>query len=192
MPYRGRFLINSLRQIGIDGIDQASVTRGLVEGRLAAKQLIDVMHEIVPGFENARLRNFASSLGTRESRKIIGEYSLTESDVMHEGRFDDSIGVCPEFLDGYGVVILPTTGRYFHVPYGITIPKKIDNLLVAGRSVAGDKMSHTATRQMVCCAVTGQGTGVAAATSIKEDVSCRDVTISHVQKALEKQGVRIK
>ncbi len=112
--------------------------------------------------------------------------------MRNEARFEDSIGIFPEFLDAYGLVIIPTTGRYFHVPYRILIPQKVENLLVAGRCVAGDKMSHAATRQMMCCAVTGQGAGVAAAVSIKDNVNCREVDILKVQKGLEKQGVRIR
>jgi hypothetical protein len=120
-----------------------------------------------PGFEKAKLRTIGSSVGTRESRKIEGRYYLTEYDVRNQAQFEDSIGIFPEFLDAYGIVIIPTTGRYFQVPYGIMVPKLVDNLLVAGRSVAGDKVSHSATRQMMCCAVTGQGAGIAAATAIK-------------------------
>ena len=77
------------------------------------------------------------------------------------------------------------------VPYGIILPQKVENLLVAGRCVAGDKVSHAATRQMMCCTVTGQGAGVAAAVSVKENVTCRQVDISEVQEALKRQGVRI-
>jgi len=62
---------------------------------------------------------------------------------------------------------------------------------VAGRCVAGDKVSHAATRQMMCCTVTGQGAGVAAAVSLKDKVPCREVSIAKVRKALKKQGVRI-
>ena len=117
---------------------------------------------------------------------------LTEYDVKNQARFKDSIGVCPEFLDAYGFAIIPTTGRYFQIPFGIILPKKVENLLVAGRCVAGDKISHAATRQRVCCIATGQGAGVAAAVSIKDNRNCRDVDIFKVQKALENQGVRIK
>jgi hypothetical protein len=145
----------------------------------------------MPGFEKAKLRNFCSSIGTRESRKILGEYKITEDDVRNQARFDDSIGIFPEFLDGYGVVIIPTTGRYFQVPYGIILPQQVENLLVAGRCVSGDKISHAATRQMMCCAVTGQGAGVASAISLKDNVTCRAVNIASVQKTLKKQGVRI-
>ncbi len=109
-----------------------------------------------------------------------------------QARFEDSIGIFPEFLDAYGVVIIPTTGRYYQVPYGIMVPQTMDNLLVAGRCVSGDKMSHAALRQMMCCTVTGKGAGVAAAVSVKDQVSCSRVNIGQVQKALEKQGVRIR
>ena len=71
------------------------------------------MRRRTPGFEKTRLKNIGSSLGTRESRKIIGDYNITEYDVKNQARFEDSIGICPEFLDGYGTVIMPTTGRYF-------------------------------------------------------------------------------
>jgi hypothetical protein len=87
--------------------------------------------------------------------------------------------------------LIPTTGRYFQLPYGIILPQKVDNLLVAGRCVAGDQESHAATRAMMCCALTGQGAGVAAAVSIREKKTPRKVDIKKVQQALVRQGVRI-
>ena len=88
-------------------------------------------------------------------------------------------------------MILLTTGRYFQVPYGIMLPQKVENLLVVGRAVAGDQESHAATRQMMCCAVTGQGAGVAAAVSLHEGVSVAEVDIKKLQRKIQKQGVRI-
>ena len=176
---------------GIDPTDVRDLTRGEIEGRQHALWALDALKKYTPGFERAKLRTFGSSLGTRESRKIIGAYNITGHDVKNQARFEDSIGIFPEFLDAYGVVIIPTTGRYFQIPYGIILPQQVENLLVAGRCVAGDKISHAATRQMMCCTVTGQGAGVAAAASLKDSVTCREVNIGKVQSALSKQGVRI-
>ena len=67
----------------------------------------------------------------------------------------------------------------------------IDNLLVAGRCVAGDAVSHAAIRSQMCCTVTGQGAGVAAAVSLKDGQSTSRVDIGRVQRALRAQGVRI-
>ncbi len=183
--------LNVIYMPGYDPTDVRDLTRGEIEGRKQALWAVNALRKYTPGFENASLRTFGSALGTRESRKIIGRYHLTGDEVRNQGRFADAIGIFPEFLDAYGIVILPITGRYFQVPYGITVPQKVDNLLVAGRCVAGDRISHSATRQMMCCAVTGQGAGVAAALSIKEGVTCGEVNVGRLQAALVRQGVRI-
>jgi hypothetical protein len=183
--------LNMVYMYGYDGTDVMDLTRGEIDGRHQVMLTIEVLRKYVPGFEEANLRNFSMTLGIRDSRVIIGKYALTEHDVRNQARFENSIGIFPEFLDGYGVLVLPTTGRYFQVPYGILLPENVENLLVAGRCVSGDKLSHAALRSMMCCTVTGQGAGVAAAISVKGGVNCGDVDIKRVQKALTKQGVRI-
>jgi hypothetical protein len=183
--------INVAHVLGIDSTDVWDLTRAEIEGRQKAVWALEALKKYTPGFENARLRSFNSSLGTRDSRKIVGETVLTEHDVKNQAHFDDSIGIFPEFLDAYGEVIMPTTGRYFQIPYGAILPQKVENLLVAGRCVSADKTAFAATRQMMCCTVTGQGAGVAAAVAVKDGVSCRRANVSRIQKALEGQGVRI-
>jgi hypothetical protein len=184
--------INVVYMRGYDATDVRDLTRGEIEGRRQAMWAFDALKKYTPGFERAAIRSFGSSLGTRESRKIIGRTNLTEHHVRNQARFDDAIGIFPEFLDAYGIVILPTTGRYFEVPYGIMVPQNVENLLVAGRCVAGDRISHAATRQMMCCTVTGQAAGVAAALSIEDGVNCSQVDIGRLQKRVAGQGVRIR
>lgn len=176
----------------IDGTDPDSMTRGEIEGRRQAMHAIDALRRYTPGCSTARLRNFGMTIGIRDTRKIDAVYNMTDSDVREQARFDDTIGIYPEFIDGYGILILPTTGRYFQLPYRNLLPKGIDNLLVAGRSSGGDRVSHAATRNMACCAVLGQGAGAAAAISLRTDREVVDVDIVDVQTELERQGVRIR
>lgn len=183
--------LNIVYMRGKDPTSVWDLTRAEIEGRQQAMWALAALKKYTPGFEKAKLRTFGSSVGVRESRKIIGEYILTGDDVRNEARFEDSVGIFPEFLDMFNLAIIPTTGRYFQLPYRILVPLKVENLLVAGRCVAGDKASHAATRQMMCCTVTGQAAGVAAAVSVKDDVTCRRVSVRNVQKALNRQGVRI-
>ena len=70
-------------------------------------------------------------------------------------------------------------------------PGAVRHLIVAGRATGGDRIAHAATRNMSCCAVTGQGAGVAAAVSIRADRPLDDVDISAVQAELIRQDVRI-
>src|SRR5260370_5637481 len=102
------------------------------------------------------------TLGIRDTRKIDALYNLTGQDVREQARFDDAIGIFPEFIDGYGILILPTTGRYWQVPYRALVPKRLGNLLVAGRCIRGDNRSHAPARHMMCFARSRQGAGVAA------------------------------
>jgi hypothetical protein len=183
--------MNAIHIPDVDSTDVWDLTKAEIEGRQQVMWAVAALKKYTPGFTRARLRTMGASLGTRESRKIVGRYNLTEHDVLNQARFEDSIGIFPEFLDGNDIAIMPSTGRYFQVPYGVVLPQKVENLLVSGRCVAGDKVSHAATRQMMCCAVTGQGAGIAAAVSLKSGVTCREVDVSQVQKRLIRQGVRI-
>jgi len=87
--------------------------------------------------------------------------------------------------------VLPTTGRYFEIPYGTLVPRRIGNLLVGGRCIAGDPISHASVRSMMCCTVTGQAAGVAAAVSLRDGVDAADVNIGALQAELRRQNVRI-
>lgn len=175
----------------LDGTDPDALTHGEMAGRRQAMHAIDALKAFMPGCENAKLRNFGMTLGIRDTRKIDAVYNLSESDVLGEARFDDSIGIFPEFIDGYGYLILPTTGRYFHVPYRSMLPRGVNNLIVAGRAIGGDKVSHAAVRNMMCCAVSGQGAGVAAALAVKSGRGFAGLDLAAVQRELLRQGARI-
>ena len=183
--------MNLVHLAGIDGTDPDSLTAGEIEGRKQAMLAIEALKRFMPGCENARLRNFGMSLGIRDTRKVDTVYSMTEMDVREQGRFEDSIGIFPEFIDGYGILILPTTGRYFEVPYRNLLPQGVKNLLVSGRATAGHKVAHAATRNMACCAVIGQGAGVAAALSVQQERALEALNITDIQTELARQGARV-
>ena len=183
--------LNLVHLLGYDGTDPDDLTRGEMEGRRQAMMAIEALKRYTPGCEQAKLRNFGMTLGIRDTRKIDALYNMREIDVRNQGRFEDSIGIFPEFIDGYGVLILPTTGRYFQIPYRTLLPKGVRNLICAGRITGGDRISHAATRNMMCCTVTGQGAGVAAALSVQQNRDLSHLSVPSIQKELLRQDVRI-
>ena len=182
--------MNLIHLAECDGTSPDSMTHFEMEGRRQSMMAIEALRRYTPGCAGVRLRNFGMTIGIRDTRKIDAVYNMTESDVRHEARFEDSVGIYPEFIDGYGVLILPTTGRYMHVPYRSMLPKRVKNLLVTGRAIGGDRIAHAATRNMACCAVAGQGAGIAAALSIKHGVALDAVNMGALQTELARQGVR--
>ena len=183
--------LNLVHLPNCDGTDPGDLTTGEIQGRHQAMMAITALKAFMPGCEHAKLRNFGMTLGVRDTRKIDAVYNLSGADVREQARFEDSIGIFPEFIDGYGILILPTTGRYFHVPYRSLIPRGVSGLLVAGRCIGGDKVSHAAVRNMMCCAVSGQGAGTAAAISLQSGQPFDRLDVGRVQAELLRQGARI-
>jgi ribulose 1,5-bisphosphate synthetase/thiazole synthase len=182
--------LNLVHLAEIDGTDPNDLTAGEMRGRREAIYALEALRSFMPGCETAKLRNFGMTLGIRDTRKIDAVYNLTGQDVREQARFEDAVGIFPEFIDGYGTLILPTTGRYWHLPYRALVPRNVGNLLVAGRCIGGDKMSHASARNMMCCAVSGQGAGVAAAVSIQRGEDFDRLSIAAIQQELARQGAR--
>ncbi|PVZ83941.1 pyridine nucleotide-disulfide oxidoreductase [Serratia sp. S1B] len=175
----------------IDCTDVLDLTRAEIDGRKQALYAIETLRQFQPGFEKATLKNFGMTVGVRESRHIIGRTRLTENDICHQGRYPDSIGIFPEFIDGNGQLKLPLQPHYFHVPFGCMVPQGVENLLVCGRAIDADKFAYATIRNMGCCFVTGEGAGVAAAVSIQDNTPVSAVNIQKVQAVLEGNGVKV-
>ncbi len=185
--------LNLTLEYGIDATNVWDLTKAEFDGRQQVMWAVDVLREYGKemGFENCWLRSMGGQIGIRESRRIVGDYALTKDDVLGKKHFEDSIGVFTSFLDGYGYMIIAKDDGHFELPYRILIPKDIENLYVAGRCVSCEAEAIGATRMMVCCATTGQAAGTAAAMSIKDGVSVRDLDIKKLQDQLASDGVRL-
>jgi hypothetical protein len=86
-----------------DVVMEGTTVKGVITERKSGRQAI-LAKRVIDATGDA-------NLGTREARKIVGRYNLTEHDVLNEACFEDSIGICPECLDGSGYVIMPSTGQ---------------------------------------------------------------------------------
>lgn len=184
--------LNLVHMHAVNALDARSVTAACIEGRRKTRDALKALAHSVPGCEDIRLRNHASVLGVRDTRKVLGKHQLTGRDVLTLRSFEDSVGVCPRFVDGYGVLLLPLESETFEVPYRCIQSQDVDNLLVAGRCVAGDHVSHAAMRNMACCFVTGQGAGVAAAVSVLHRISTDACDARLIQAELARQGTRVR
>ena len=172
----------------LDGTDPVDLTKA---ERIMRQQAADVVRLLrdkeVPGFANAYLQQVSAWAGVRETRRIVGEYVLTEEDAMTAARFTDAIARRFGSLDiGFvrGEKMTP-----HDVPYRALIPKKIDNILASGRHISTTHVGVSCGKSMGNCMATGHAAGVAAALSIREGVTPRDLNVRLVQKRLVEDGV---
>ena len=79
--------LNLVHMDGVDALSVDEITEAEMRGRKATMSALRALRHTVPGFEDAKLRNYSMTLGVRDTRKIVGRYNLTRKDVLEEGRF---------------------------------------------------------------------------------------------------------
>ncbi|GHV09549.1 pyridine nucleotide-disulfide oxidoreductase [Spirochaetia bacterium] len=181
--------INRVR-VPVDGTDVQSLTQAEIKSRKCVLDTLELLKKFEPGFEAARLRNFATAMGVRETRRIKGAYQLTQEDIDGQRHFEDTVAVYPVCADGPGRVAV-ATDAWFQIPFGIMVPSGAENLLVAGRCVSATKDATHTSRGVDFAFATGQAAGAASALSIKQGKNSRAVDIKALQAELVRQGVRI-
>jgi len=171
-----------------DGTDVRDLTRA---ERIMRQQAVDTLRLLkdrqIPGFEHAYLQQVSAWAGVRETRRIVGEYVLTEEDAKRGARFPDVVARRFGFLD-IGFVRFEEMKPH-DVPYRALIPKKVDNILASGRNISTSHVAMSAGKSMGNCMATGHAAGVAAALFIQEGVTPRALDFKVVQKALREDGV---
>mgnify|MGYP005844729401 CR=1 FL=1 len=166
-----------------DALDVSHLTACEVELRKRIVRACEFYRARLPGFAQATLLDTASQVGTRESRRIEGEYTLTEADLTRAGSPDSiGVGVC---WTG------PHAAQAFAFPYRCLVPKRVDNLLFAGRCISADHQAHQNTRVIPNCIVTGQGAGTGAAVALATGRTPRRISVQELQRALRSQGVEV-
>jgi glycine/D-amino acid oxidase-like deaminating enzyme len=212
---RGTAICNTTRVYDVDGADPDDLTRGQIAARRQIDSLVAFVRRYLPGGEKAFLIDVAPRLGVRETRRIVGEYSLTDEDAYADATFADAIldlegGLVklprpasldvhmPEPIEGSPQDLLerfpervPEESHRFQVPYRVLVPRAVDNLLVAGRAISVSHMIDSWTRNMVICMHTGQVAGVAAALSASMGTQPRSIDVTALRAALLDQGVAV-
>lgn len=143
-----------------------------------------------PGYEEVFLLDTASQLGVRMSRILNGEYRLTLEDTMTYKTFSDVIGISGAWTSMlYKGKKVPSNERpLWQIPYRSLIPKKTDNLLVAGRCFCFERELVEDARIIGTCLITGHGAGAAAGLAVKERKSVKDIDVSKLRNLLVQQG----
>ncbi len=152
--------------------------------------------------KNFRLSWVSHVVGKRESRRLLGDYVMTEHDIDPNRLFEDRVS-----YGGWGVDLHPPGGFYddeppatfshkvkFSVPLRSLYAKDIDNLMMAGRNISVSHAALGATRVMITCGLQGEAVGTAAGVCRKHQVMPRAVAQRHIaelQQQLLKNGCYI-
>lgn len=197
MPISDILHFNTTRVVKMDPTSAIDISKAEIIARKQVKEVYEFMKEHAEGLENSYLMMTAPEIGVRESRKIIGDYVLTEQDVRACTKFEDAIAACNYEIDIHNPEGTGTThyffpiGEYYTIPYRSLIPQTVNNMLVAGRCISSDHGAQASYRIMptVCCL--GEAAGTAIGLAVKNKVGVREVNVKELQKTLKDNGAFI-
>lgn len=161
-------------------LDAFSLTECEIVLRERIMKTISFLRKNMPGYESCVLLDTASQLGVRYGRLIKGEYMLTEKDMWASKSFDDVICKGGAFWK---------EGTIYDIPYRCLVPKRIENLLVAGRCFSSSQKGNYGARVIPTCMAMGEAAGAASAISAKKKILPRDIDVPLLQQKLAGQGV---
>ncbi len=185
---------NTTRVVKKNPVDPFDVSWAEREARRQMYDIYRMLKEELPSFRNAQIVSSASWIGSRESRMIDGEHLLNENELKDCTRFPDAIAAGNYDIDihnpegsGTSHYYFPD-GEYYTIPYRSLVPKKINNLLVAGRCISSTHEAQASYRIMpiVCCL--GEAAGVGASVAVKNNCTPKDADIKEIQKILLDNG----
>lgn len=167
-------------------------SRGEVEMRKFNIAEVKFLRKYVPGFENAYLSGMAPYMALREGRHPVGEYLLTRDDIINESKFPDAVlkrtlgdptdtseARMPRVNDR-GELIRKKPSEDVKgklrsytcdIPYRAFLPKKVDNLLLAGECLSCTHDWFYGYRLIPWCMRTGEVAATAAVTALKQGIT---------------------
>jgi 2-polyprenyl-6-methoxyphenol hydroxylase-like FAD-dependent oxidoreductase len=168
---------------GNNCLNVEDLTAAEVKVRKVMRETHKILKARMPGFERSSILDTASQIGTRGSRRLLGEYVITMGDLRAGAVYDDTIAAIPRFTEN---VSAKSPNRC--IPYRALVPRTIENLLVAGRCFSSDVAANDVLNLIPFCIQMGEAAGTAAALSLKEHINPRRVDYKAVQQRLLDQG----
>ena len=188
------------RQVNTTQVNRVDITRieqifpADYELRQQINLLRDFLRENLPGYENIKVIGSGTTTGVRESRRIMGDYVIDADELSAGKRFPDVIVHDALFIvdihnpDGAGQA--EDKIQYcqpYDLPYRCFLPKGLEGLMVAGRCISGTHRAHASYRVMSICMAMGEA--VAAALSVQNGCTPRQLDVALLQKTMTDKGI---
>lgn len=192
-PARKEVCLNATRVANVDATQTSALCKTLPPLIEQVLQCTKFLQKNLPGFENAHFSGLAPRLGIRETRRIVGTYSLTGEEVLQAKKSEQGVAKGCHHVDihqdGTGQVRIPVAnGGSYDIPFGTLVPRDLKNVMMAGRCISADREAHGTMRVMGSCMGMGQAIGLAAALCNQKNVSPHDLSIELLRSTLKEHG----
>ncbi|MDD5398761.1 MAG: FAD-dependent oxidoreductase [Dehalococcoidia bacterium] len=191
---KGVVQIFGTRVFDINPLDPEKAALGEMEQRRQIRDITALLKKEIPAFKDCRLINTGVSMGLIGTRRIRGDYFITQQDIIDAKKFDDAIAAGTYRLevwepDGTNMRFNHLVGTWYTIPFRALLPKGLDNVMVAGSCISGQIIAMATWVVMPMCYKTGQAAGTAAYLCIKGNEVPRNIPVAELQKLLREDGI---
>lgn len=189
----GLYAMMANHEYGTLAIDAAHVTEATLQARREVHKLINSLKKLGGPWANLEIVATAEHIGTREGRRILGRYQVTDEDLKKGARFDDGICHVRFGIDVHStnpgktkaIEKKPFKSRPYDIPLRALIARDVTGLMMAGRCISGDFIAHSSYRVTGNAVAMGEAAGVASALATTTRKLPHEVPFSEVAKQLE-------
>ncbi|HEY1083543.1 MAG TPA: FAD-dependent oxidoreductase [Prosthecobacter sp.] len=187
-------------EYGIKPWDAAEITAATVRARSEMHKMINGLRNLGGPWEGLQIVATAEQIGVRDGRRIVGRYTVKKEDLIAGARHEDGVTRAT-----FGVDIHATTADHnktaaihatdikvkpYDIPLRAMIAKDVDGLMMAGRCISGDFISHASYRVTGNSVGMGEAAGVVAALAATSKRLPQDVAWAEGEAKLKSMGQR--
>lgn len=184
----GEVNCNMTRVADLDVTRVADATQAEVVGRRQVLEYARFLQARVPGFGESYLSFYGSTLGIRETRRILGEYVVTQEDLLTARSFEDGVAYAAWPIEIHGATRstwqwLPDDA-WMEIPHRALLPRGLANVQAAGRCISTTHEALGSTRVMGTAMSMGEAVGLASAWSARRGIALRELPMAELRAAL--------
>jgi len=128
----------------------------------------------------------------RETRRILGEYVVSEKDAIEGKRFPDVIAISSNPMPEYHGRRYFFQHEGFDIPYRSLVPQKVEGLVLSGRCISCEQGPFQSARSMAPAMAIGHASGCAAAMAAMKGVAPRKLEVKALQELLMSQKAELR
>lgn len=187
-------------EYGVKPFDAAAVTAATVRARAEMSKMVNGLKALGGPWEGLQIVATAEQIGVRDGRRLAGRAHVQKDDLVTGVRHEDGVTRAT-----FGVDIHATSAEHnkmsathatgikvkpYDIPLRALIAKDVDGLMMAGRCISGDFISHSSYRVTGNAVAMGEAAGVVAALAAKTKRAPHEVAWSEAVAKLEQMGQR--
>jgi hypothetical protein len=184
--------------------ERSAVWREWIDHVKTMNILCGIKNPLLPKGEYPDNNDFPDQLYIRMGRRMIGEYVVTQHDLMHQTVINDSVGLAYYAVDIYPPRLIAHKGKVasegemfirvspgpYQIPYRALIPKKkkCTNLLVPV-CMSASHIAMSSIRMESSYVVMGEAAGIAASHAVRSDRTVQEIDVKAMRADTKKAGV---